>query len=95
MKLSLTLLVIFGLVAFIGAAPAEEKREIPEELKPEDDLPAKEQDKAAEDEDEDIPEDELSELTTADVHKSTDHKSPDYLEDCSYYCETNVHDVLY
>ncbi|KXJ21590.1 hypothetical protein AC249_AIPGENE18014 [Exaiptasia diaphana] len=66
MKLSLTLLVIFGLVAFIGAAPAEEKREIPEELKPEDDLPAKEQDKAAEDEDEDIPEDELSELTTAD-----------------------------
>ncbi|KXJ05330.1 acidic leucine-rich nuclear phosphoprotein 32 family member B [Exaiptasia diaphana] len=36
MKLSLTLLVIFGLVAFIGAAPAEEDSEIPEEPKTED-----------------------------------------------------------
>ncbi|KXJ21611.1 uncharacterized protein LOC110253928 [Exaiptasia diaphana] len=71
MKLSLTLLVIFGLVAFIGAAPAEEEPEIPEEFK--EDLPADEQDEALEvpqdvDEDEDI-RDSFLQRIQMDPHK--------------------------
>ncbi|KXJ21606.1 hypothetical protein AC249_AIPGENE18011 [Exaiptasia diaphana] len=60
MKLSLTLLVIFGFVAFIGAAPVEDEPEAPElsesDAPVKDDAPEEEQ---AQDED-DISDDDDS-----------------------------------